>query len=142
MIVVSSDGPSYKYQRKLIAPAFGEKNNRLVWQASLEAAQIMVQSFRSTSGKLRPAQNILKNVMRLSLEVLGKAGLGQKLVWKNEFTNENLDSYPSSLDGLKDNFAHIVEFFMVNIVVIMFAKALPLWIQPIGRFNFVRLTVG
>jgi len=125
-IVVSSDGPSAKYHRKLTSPAFSEKNNHLVWQASLSETQQMMESFLGPSGKFQTVERIANNTQQLSLKVLGQAGLGEKLELSN-----HADSALSSSDGR--SFSHSLDYVMKNVVRIMMVKQLPQWVQNIGK---------
>ena len=140
-IVVSSDGPSLKHHRRLTSPAFSEKNNRLVWEVALDRTPIMIQSFRGPDGKLQTSQKIASNITRLSLEVLWRASLGQKLEWAPETASGNLENDPHGVNRPKDDFVQNLQFFMVNIISIMMVKSGPWWVQPFGKFIYGDLPV-
>jgi hypothetical protein len=98
-----------------------------------------VQSFRVPDGKLQTVEKIASYIMRLSLEVLGRASLGEKLEWTPEIASGNLNKVPHAVGNRKDGFAKTLGFFMVNIISIMMSKLGPLWVQPFGKFIFGNL---
>ncbi|TVY18622.1 Cytochrome P450 72C1 [Lachnellula arida] len=126
--VVSSDGPSSKYHRRLMGPAFNEKNNRLVWQVALDQTQTMIQTFRGPGGEFQTARKILNSILRMSLEVLGRASLGQ-VEWTPEVFDDNSRKVSQHMENTKAGFVENLEYFMINIVSIMIAKSGPWWVQ-------------
>ncbi|TVY34117.1 Cytochrome P450 [Lachnellula subtilissima] len=126
--VVSSDGPTSKYHRRLTGPAFSEKNNRLVWQVALDQTQTMIQTFRGPGGEFQTAQKIVSSILRMSLEVLGRTTLGQ-VEWTPEVSDDNPSKVSPRAESTKVGFVENLEFFMANIVSIMVAKSGPWWVQ-------------
>jgi cytochrome P450 len=82
--VVSTEGAAWRYHRKLTSPAFSEKNNQLVWKETLHQSKMMLARLLGPQGEPKTVNHLADHTMRLSLEVLGRAGLGQKLEWPAE----------------------------------------------------------
>lgn len=74
--VISSEGNAWRHHRKLTRPAFSEKNNQLVWKESLELSKVMISRLQGLSTGSSTVVNVGEDIMRLSLDVLGRAGLG------------------------------------------------------------------
>jgi cytochrome P450 len=66
----STEGPSWKRQRKLINPAFSEKTNKLVWKETVGQSQAMVASWIGTTGS--GERHVARDTMRLSLAIIGE----------------------------------------------------------------------
>jgi hypothetical protein len=117
--VVSTEGPAWRYHRKLTSPAFSDKNNQLVWKETLHQGERMLEKLLGPNGEPRTVKDLKQCTMRLSLEVLGRAGLGQKLEWDAESGDSaNLTSFASSL-----------EYVSLHIVTIMlFMAVFPKWV--------------
>ena len=131
-IVVSSDGPTSKYHRRLTGPAFSEKNNRLVWQVALDQTQTMIQTFRGPGGEFQTTQKIVSSILRMSLEVLGRTTLGQ-VEWTPEVFDDNPSRVSPRVENTTVGFIENLEFFMANIVSIMITKSSPWWVQYFGK---------
>ncbi|TVY23086.1 Cytochrome P450 [Lachnellula hyalina] len=127
-IVVSSDGPTSKYHRRLTGPAFSEKNNRLVWQVALDQTQTMIQTFRGPGGEFQTTQKIVSSILRMSLEVLGRTTLGQ-VEWTPEVFDDNPSRVSPRVENTTVGFIKNLEFFMANMVSIMITKSSPWWVQ-------------
>lgn len=78
--IISTEGATWRHHRKLTSPAFSEKNNKLVWTETLGRSQIMVSSW--TSGESSTITQVARDTMRLSLEIIGRAGMGQQMECK------------------------------------------------------------
>ncbi|KAI8969408.1 cytochrome P450 [Trametes punicea] len=81
--LVASEGEEWKRQRKLVAPAFGEKNNRLVWD---ETVRIMYDLFDNVWGPRDTVvvDNITDLTVPITLLVIGVAGFGRRITWNED----------------------------------------------------------
>ncbi|EPE34014.1 Cytochrome P450 [Glarea lozoyensis ATCC 20868] len=127
--VVSTEGAAWRYHRKLTSPAFSERNNFLVWRETLSQTQRMMRKLVGHNDESKTVSHMGDHTMRLSLEVLGRAGLGQKLEWPSETGGkEQPKSFTSSL-----------EYVSLHIVTIMVLLAIfPKWFlrhAPIPSFR-------
>ncbi|KAG2123324.1 cytochrome P450 [Suillus cothurnatus] len=81
--IVVSEGDEWKRYRKIVAPAFSERNNRLVWDASI---QIMLDLFDTMwAGQEEVVVNHSVDLtLPIALFVIGAAGFGRPLSWKED----------------------------------------------------------
>ncbi|KAF4633652.1 hypothetical protein G7Y89_g4461 [Cudoniella acicularis] len=126
--VVSSDGPIWRHHRKITSPAFSERNNHLVWKETLDRTQAMLASFVGADGQFRTVEHIARDTTRLSLEVMGRACLGEKLEWPSNIVGNNRQLGESCSDTVSQSFTSSLEYVALHIVSIMAIKALPEWI--------------
>ncbi|TEB38356.1 cytochrome P450 [Coprinellus micaceus] len=80
--IVVSEGDEWKKYRKVAAPAFSEKNNRLVWE---ETVQIVEDLFTDVWGdqKTVTVDHCIDITLPLALFVIGAAGFGKRMSWKD-----------------------------------------------------------
>lgn len=64
--LVASEGEEWKRQRRLVAPAFSEKNNKLVWD---ETVRIVYDLFDNVWGKEDTV--VIDNITDLTVPVCG-----------------------------------------------------------------------
>jgi len=83
--IVVSEGEEWKKYRKISAPAFSDRNNRLVWD---ETVQIMNGLFNDVwRGKdTISVDNVVEITVSIALFVIGAAGFGQKMSWQKDTT--------------------------------------------------------
>ncbi|KAH8806764.1 cytochrome P450 [Flagelloscypha sp. PMI_526] len=83
--IVSSEGDEWKKNRKIVAPAFTDRNNHIVWDQTLE---IMSDLFDNVWGNQEQVtyDDAIELAMPLTLFVLSAAGFGQKA----NFTNSGI----------------------------------------------------
>ncbi|KAH7887086.1 cytochrome P450 [Phlebopus sp. FC_14] len=79
--IVVSEADEWKRYRKIVAPAFSEKNNRLVWDAT---TKIMLELFDDVwAGQNEITVNHgVDLTLPIALFVIGAAGFGQGISWK------------------------------------------------------------
>lgn len=86
----------------------------------------MMESFRGPNGKFETVEKFASKAQRLSLEVLGRAGLGEKLEW--------LSAADHSLAASGGRaFSHSLDYVMKNVISIMAVKQLPPWVQNASK---------
>ncbi|KAJ7917508.1 cytochrome P450 [Mycena leptocephala] len=76
-------GDEWKRYRKVSAPAFSEKNNKLVWD---ETVKIMVDMFntRWNNADEVTIDHCVEITLPIALFVIGIAGFGRKVSWKED----------------------------------------------------------
>ncbi|KAI0716468.1 cytochrome P450 [Earliella scabrosa] len=81
--LVASEGDEWKRQRKLVAPAFSEKNNKLVWD---ETVRILHDLFDNVWGPKDTVDidNITDLTVPITLLIIGVAGFGRRMSWKED----------------------------------------------------------
>ncbi|TCD69149.1 Ubiquitin fusion degradation protein 4 [Steccherinum ochraceum] len=81
--IVASEHDEWKRYRKISGPAFTEPNNRLVWD---ETVSVMNDLFDNVWGDKKQVtiEHALEITMPLALFVIGAAGFGRRLNWKEE----------------------------------------------------------
>ncbi|KAG1746237.1 cytochrome P450 [Suillus occidentalis] len=81
--IIASEGNEWKRYRKIVAPAFSEKNNRLVWDATI---QIMLDLFDTMWAEQEEVvvNHSVDLTLPLSLFVIGAASFGRPMSWKED----------------------------------------------------------
>ncbi|KAG8735442.1 hypothetical protein FRC10_010601 [Ceratobasidium sp. 414] len=81
--LVGAEGADWKRQRRICAPAFSEKNNKLVWSTALGFTNDMIDTWED--GSVISVHDVCKDMtLPIALCVIAKAGYGQDVKWKNE----------------------------------------------------------
>jgi len=89
--IVSTEGDTWKRHRKIVAPAFAERNNLLVWQESLRQASGMLNFWSNLKGNTKAkmtVDDVGHDTAHLALNVLSGAAFGVSQLWQGE--NESL----------------------------------------------------
>ncbi|KAG9239747.1 cytochrome P450 monooxygenase-like protein [Amylocarpus encephaloides] len=87
--ILTTEGDEWKRHKRIVAPSFSEKSNRLVFEESLRQAQGMMeywahlQDAENDCGDLR-VENVATGTKILSLHVICAAGFGVPQLWPNE----------------------------------------------------------
>ncbi|KAG2042615.1 cytochrome P450 [Suillus americanus] len=81
--IVASEGNEWKRYRKIVAPAFSERNNRLVWDAT---THIMLDLFDTMwAGQEEVVvDHSVDLTLPIALFVIGAAGFGRPISWKED----------------------------------------------------------
>ena len=101
--IVSSEGATWRYHRK-----------------TLDLSQAMVSSWFGT-GTSRMTTQVAPDTMRLSLEIIGRAGLGQQMDWDDGNDSQALPM------GHTMSFSSSFQFIAHNILALVTIMALPSW---------------
>ncbi|KAI0732805.1 cytochrome P450, partial [Fomitopsis betulina] len=83
--IVVTEGDEWKRHRKISAPSFSERNNRLVWDETM----LIVQELREVlwAGKQEvPVGNIVDLTVPMALFIIGVAGFGKRMSWKKDLS--------------------------------------------------------
>lgn len=85
--ILTTEGDEWKRHRKIIAPAFSEKSNSLVWKESLRQGLAMVRVWSklngNTSGTMR-VEDTAPYTATMALHVISAAGFGVRQLWADE----------------------------------------------------------
>jgi cytochrome P450 len=85
--VLTTEGGEWKRHRRIVAPAFSEKSNALVWKESLSQAASMLAFWSKFDGN-GPDNINVKDTARetalMTLHVISGAGFGVRQVWDGE----------------------------------------------------------
>ncbi|KAG8729773.1 hypothetical protein FRC11_008043, partial [Ceratobasidium sp. 423] len=74
------EGEEWKRQRRIAAPAFSDKNNRLVWDTAKGFVKQMISTWESKKPTI--VHDVSEDLaLPLSLCVIAKAGFGQEVSW-------------------------------------------------------------
>ncbi|KAI0720718.1 cytochrome P450 [Cerioporus squamosus] len=79
--ILVSEGDEWRHQRRLVAPAFSERNNRLVWDETARIVQDLVESVWQGRDVVE-IDHVLDVTVPLTLFVIGSAGFGRSVSWK------------------------------------------------------------
>ncbi|EGN92850.1 hypothetical protein SERLA73DRAFT_98604, partial [Serpula lacrymans var. lacrymans S7.3] len=81
--IVVSEGDEWKRYRKIVAPAFSDRNNRLVWN---ETCRIMLDLFDNVwAGKDEiTVDHGVDLTLPIALFVIGAAGFGRNISWQED----------------------------------------------------------
>jgi cytochrome P450 len=85
--VVSTEGADWKEHRRVLAPAFNEKNNALVFAESANQARIMISRWLALGDAT--INEVPVDTMRAALHMISRIGFGVNLQWPGEEQHEN-----------------------------------------------------
>ena len=123
--IVSSEGAAWRHHRKLTSPSFGEKNNQLVWKETLDQSQAMLESWVGPNGNSRTIDRIGSDTMQLSMNVISRAGLSQKLEWPKAAEDIDVTGKRSLPNGHTMSFTHSLHCLLSHLLLVMLV---PKWI--------------
>ena len=117
--VVSSEGAMWRQHRKLVAPAFTEKNSQLVFNETLEQTEAMLALWQGLDGDAKTLRTVAEDTMRLSLNVIGRAGLGRKMGWPSSMQRAEGDDKGETTNDHKLSFTESLHYLLKNIYFVM-----------------------
>ncbi|KAJ3984113.1 cytochrome P450 [Lentinula detonsa] len=81
--IVASEGDDWKRYRKIAAPAFSDRNNKLIWD---ETVRIILDLFDNVWGSQESIviDHALDITLPIALFVLGAAAFGRRISWKDD----------------------------------------------------------
>ncbi|KZT05609.1 cytochrome P450 [Laetiporus sulphureus 93-53] len=126
--IVVTEADEWKRHRKISAPSFSERNNRLVWDESMNIVKELSEVV--WLGKDEVAiDNIVDLTVPMALFVIGVAGFGRRMSWIEDFTVPAGHAMPfkAGIDAL-----HIVSNDLWLKVV------LPSWLLKWGPIERIR----
>ncbi|KZT71520.1 cytochrome P450 [Daedalea quercina L-15889] len=78
--VVVTEGDEWKRHRKISAPSFSERNNRLVWDETVAIVRELCQGVWAGKRDI-PVSNVVDLTVPIALFVIGVAGFGKRMSW-------------------------------------------------------------
>ena len=138
--IISQEGSEYRRHRRIVAPSFSEKSNKLVFEESLRQAESMMElwSHQGTNTKsAMKVDNTAVDAATLSLHVICAAGFGVPQVWPGESEDKLQGTIVPGFNTVQLTGGHTLPFkeslgfLMKNILWLI---ALPRWalgMQPL-----------
>jgi cytochrome P450 len=111
--ILTTEGEEWKRHRKIVAPAFSEKSNSLVWKESLRQGLGMVDVWSKLEGNVPDNMKVddtAPYTSTMALHVISAAGFGVRQLWAGE-SEDNLG--PNAVPGFntsKLNGTHTLTF--------------------------------
>lgn len=85
--ILTTEGEEWKRHRKVVAPAFSEKSNSLVWKESLRQGLEMAKVWSKLEGnnsRVMKVEDTAPYTATLALHVISAAGFGVRQLWAGE----------------------------------------------------------
>ncbi|KAK0241060.1 cytochrome P450 [Armillaria nabsnona] len=79
--IVASEGDTWKKYRKISAPAFSDRNNRLVWEQSLKITGDLINTVWKNKDVVE-VEHAVDVTLPIALNLIGVAGFGRKMDWQ------------------------------------------------------------
>jgi len=99
--IVASEGEEWKKYRKISAPAFSDRNNKMVWDETVKIMDSLFNDIWGTQETIT-VDHCVEVTLPIALFVIGAAGFGRKISWKDD------DSTPTGHQLTFKNALHIV----------------------------------
>lgn len=135
--VVVTEGQHWRRHRKVTTPSFSEKNNRVVWDESLQQSQAMLTHWNRGHDSSPTLHDMDADMMSLSLHIISKAGFGVRCLWPHEESagvegqNERLTSSKPP-PGHTMSYKEAMSKLMKNVIWI---PILPKWLRDVLPFE-------
>ncbi|KAF8605375.1 cytochrome P450 [Ceratobasidium sp. AG-I] len=81
--LVTTEGEQWKRHRRICAPAFSDRNNRLAWKTAAEFTDEIVSTW-SDNGPTKVSDACRDIALPFDLCVIAKAGFGQDVSWNDD----------------------------------------------------------
>ncbi|KAI8996609.1 cytochrome P450 [Trametes punicea] len=78
--IMVTEGEEWKRHRKIAAPAFSERNYRLVWDETIRIVDDLIQNVWNDK-EVVELPNILDVTVGITLRIIGVAGFGRRILW-------------------------------------------------------------
>ena len=114
--IVSSEGAQWRHHRKATGFAFTESTNRLVWKETLEQAGDMLKSWTKRDEMI---PSVAPDTMRLSLHVMSRAALGERMAWPTLSAGGIASQNTSVAAGHTMNFTDCLVSLLKNLLYLM-----------------------
>ncbi|KAG2012015.1 614/534 cytochrome P450 [Coprinopsis cinerea AmutBmut pab1-1] len=79
--IVVSEAEEWKKYRKVSAPGFSDRNNKLVWQETHRVVEGLFEVWDGKGDRTVTIDNISDIALTISLFVIGAAGFGKRMAW-------------------------------------------------------------
>ena len=81
--VIVTEGDEWKRHRKISAPSFSERNNRLVWDETMSIMRELCEDVWAGKNTIS-VSNIVDLTVPIALFVIGVAGFGKRVSWHED----------------------------------------------------------
>ncbi|KAI0064392.1 cytochrome P450 [Artomyces pyxidatus] len=81
--IIASEGEEWKRYRKIAAPAFSEKNNKLVWDETVLIMNDMFDNIWKNAPEVT-VDHVIEITLPIALFVIGVAGFGRRISWEDD----------------------------------------------------------
>ncbi|KAL0257801.1 putative P450 monooxygenase [Diplodia seriata] len=136
--VVVTEGQLWRKHRKITAPSFSEKNNRVVWDESLRQTQAILTHWTAGNDSSGSLHELDADMMSLSLNLISKAGFGVRCLWPHEEAAGQAEGQDERLTSSKPPPGHAMSYkeamskLMKNVIWI---PIMPKWLRDIVPFE-------
>lgn len=136
--VVVTEGQLWRRHRKVTAPSFSEKNNRVVWDESLQQARAILTHWTGGKPSSQTLHDMDADMMSLSLHIISKAGFGVRCLWPHEESAGEGDGQDERFASNKPPAGHTMSYkeamskLMKNVIWI---PVLPKWLRDVVPFE-------
>ncbi|KAF9530339.1 cytochrome P450 [Crepidotus variabilis] len=81
--IVASEGEQWKKYRKISAPAFSDRNNKLVWDEAMKITEDMIDTVWHKQDVVH-IDHCVEITLPIALFVIGVAAFGKRMSWEDE----------------------------------------------------------
>ncbi|SJL04168.1 uncharacterized protein ARMOST_07528 [Armillaria ostoyae] len=122
--IIASEGDTWKKYRRISAPAFLDRNNRLVWEESLNVTRDLIHTVWKD-------KDVVEVEHAIALHVIGIAGFGRKMNWQADSI-----VLPGHTMPFHDALHLVSTGFIVKMVIPRWAMGLTRkWTEVINAFD-------
>ncbi|KAI0766849.1 cytochrome P450 [Trametes elegans] len=118
--IVATEGGEWKHQRKVAAPPFSTRNNRLVWNETLQIVDEMIREVWKEQDVVE-LDHITDITSALTLLTIGTAGFGRRMSWDEN----NVVVQPNHIMTFKDAFTTAAHDLVLRVIF-------PMWMLRLG----------
>ncbi|PBK69146.1 cytochrome P450 [Armillaria solidipes] len=79
--IIASEGDTWKKYRRINVPAFLDRNNRLVWEESLNTTSDLINMVWKDKDVME-VEHVADVTLQISVNVIGGASFGRKMMWQ------------------------------------------------------------
>ncbi|KAF2147211.1 uncharacterized protein K452DRAFT_348009 [Aplosporella prunicola CBS 121167] len=140
--VVVSEGSTWRRHRKITAPSFSEKNNRVVWDECLRQASALLVHWTNGNSSSETVNDVESDMMSVSLHIISKAGFGVRVLWPHEESSGKEGDAYAQFSSTKPSPGHAMSYkeamskLMKNVIWI---PLLPRWLRDVLPFEGPRI---
>ncbi|KAI3598533.1 cytochrome p450 [Moniliophthora roreri] len=122
--IIASEGDEWKKYRKVVAPAFSDRNSTLVWNETVKVMNDLFDNVWDERGPVIELGHCLDITLPIALFVIGAAGFGRRLSWK-----EDASVPPNSSHSM--TFKEALHDMTTGLLIKMFA---PTWLKNVSGY--------
>jgi len=134
--ILTTEGAEWRRHRKIVAPAFSEKSNSLVWRESCQQTLAMTKVWSQLEGNAvgdMKVEDTAPYTATMALHVISSAGFGVKQLWDGENEDQLGATKVPGFNTAKLNGGHTLTF--KNSLRILLHGIIWLAIFPVGLLS-------